>query len=88
MNMPGFTAEASLDNSQSLHRSTLRSRDELDARSIIAQQFAGFSPWPTIRCCQYVPGHGLVCHTYQYSPLENCYCNNGVLLCHGPILKP
>jgi hypothetical protein len=86
-NMPGFSGEASLYTGQFLYRSALRSPDELGA-NVIAQQLSGFSVWPTIRCCRYVAGHGLVCQTYQHSPFEYCYCSNGVLICHGPVSKP
>jgi hypothetical protein len=87
MKMPGFTAEASLYENPSRHRSVFRFAENLGARSVMAQQFLRFPPWPTIKCCRYVVGHGLVCQTYSYNPLENCQCSNGVLICHGPILE-
>jgi hypothetical protein len=80
MRLPSFTAEASLGRSQGTYWAG--PSGSADAPGAVRPMFH-FGLGFTFRCCQKVPGWGLVCATRRRLPWESCTCVHGQF---GPVI--
>ena len=83
MNVPGFTAEASVYNTTESYRTG--GTDSFSTMQVVPQLIDFFST--VKKCCKYVPSAGkFICDYRRVFPGESCTCRDGRVVCRPPVL--
>ena len=91
INMPRFTAEASVYNfarQYAVDSATVQRKDSQSSGTIELSLIDWTTLFPTIRCCRRDPfTHRFVCSSRTHNPSEQCFCLDGIPICRPPVFQ-